>query len=140
MSSSKLEFESPEGRLSLRIEDIQFMAYEAGETSLRSTRVLVERMRAMGLGWLAENHARLLAQSKVNLMELRETRDDAEAMLYCGDSFEETLSLRLAELRDAITQTQIDLRESMDRLSALSATCHRVLMQIPGYRPPARKG
>jgi hypothetical protein len=134
---TKLEFQTPEGRLSLSIADAQFMAYEAGETSYRSTRRLVERMQSMGLGALAEHHARLLAQCKVNIMELRETRDDAEAMLVCGEPFEDTISPRLDLLRESITRTQLDLRASMDRLAALSASCHKALMQIPGYRPPA---
>jgi hypothetical protein len=135
--STKLEFQTPEGRLSLSIADAQFMAYEAGETSYRSTRKLVERMQSMGLGALAEHHARLLAQCKVNIMELRETRDDAEAMLVCGEPFEDTISPRLDALRENITRTQLDLRASMDRLAALSAACHKALMEIPGYRPRA---
>ncbi|WP_277189055.1 hypothetical protein [Caballeronia sp. BR00000012568055] len=135
--STKLEFESPEGRLSLSIADAQFMAYDAGEACLRSPRRLIERMRAMGLGDLAEHHARLLAQNKVTVMELREARDDAEALLACGEPFVDTISPRLDVLRDLITRTQIDMRESVDRLAALSASCHRALSQLPGYQPPS---
>lgn len=46
----KLEFETPEGRLSLRVDDAQFVAYDAAETSMRSMYTFVERMRDMGLG------------------------------------------------------------------------------------------
>jgi hypothetical protein len=137
--STKLEFETPEGRLTLSISDTEFLAYDAGDVSMRSMREFVERMRAMGLGVAAERHASLIAQSKVNVMELRETREDAEALLACGESFDDTISPRLAALRDAIVQTQIDLRASMDRMAALSAASHAALKQIRGYRPPARR-
>jgi hypothetical protein len=134
--TTKLEFESPEGRLSLPIRDIQFMAYEAGDASYRSTRRFVDRLRSMGLGALAERHARLLAQSKVNIIELKEMRADAEALLVCGQPFMDTITPRLDVLRDTITQTQQELRDSTDRLAALSAACHKALCGIPGYRPP----
>jgi hypothetical protein len=135
--STKLEFESPEGRLTLSIADIQFMAYDAGEASLRSPGRLVERMRAMGLGELAERHARLLAQNKVTVIELREARDDAEALLACGEPFVDTITPRLEALREMITRTQKDMRASVDRLAALSASCQQALSQLPGYRPPS---
>jgi hypothetical protein len=136
--STKLEFESPEGRLSLSIPDAQFMAYEAGEAAMRSPRRLIDRMREMGLSALAEHHARLLAQNKVTVMELREARDDAEALLACGEPFVDTISPRLDVLRDLITRTQTDMRASVERLAALSASCHHALSELPGYRPPSR--
>ena len=135
----KLEFETPEGRLSLRVDDIQFVAYDAAETSMRSMYTFVERMRDMGLGGLAETHARLLAQNRVNVMELREAHDDAQTLLACGavgDAMDDTVLPRLAILRENIGETHRQMRASVDRLAALSAACHRALSQIPGYRPP----
>src|SRR5690348_4190486 len=78
---TKLEFATPEGRLSLSINDVQFMAYDAGELAMRSTRDFVERMRSIGFGELAETYARLLAQNKVSVMELREAREEAQASM-----------------------------------------------------------
>jgi hypothetical protein len=134
----KLAFDTPEGPMLLSIDDAQFMAYDAGEFSMRSPRELVERMRRMGLGDIAEHHVRLLAQSKVTVMELREAREDAEALLASGEPFEDTITPRLAKLRELITQTQLSMRSSMDRMAAISSACHAGLIAIPGYRPPAR--
>jgi hypothetical protein len=134
----KLAFETPEGPMLLSIDDAQFMAYDAGEFSMRSPRELVERMRRMGLGDIAEHHVRLLAQSKVTVMELREAREDAEALLASGEPFEDTITPRLDKLRELITQTQLSMRSSMDRMAAISSACHAGLNAIPGYRPPAR--
>src|SRR5689334_7596360 len=78
---TRLEFETPEGRMTLTIHDVQFMAYDAGELAMQSMRDFVGRMRVMGLGELAEDYARQLAQNKVSIMELREAREDAEALL-----------------------------------------------------------
>lgn len=139
--STSLEFETPEGRLSLSIADVQFMAYDAAELSMRSTRDLVERMRGMGLGSLAETHARVLAQSNVTIMELREAREDAEAALSMGsdaDAIEDTITFRMELLRQSIARTQVEMRANVERLAALSAACHEALCQIPGYRPPSR--
>jgi hypothetical protein len=122
----------------LSIDDAQFMAYDAGEISMRSPRQLVERMRSMGLGDLAEHHVRLLAQSKVTVMELREAREDAEALLASGQPFEDTITPRLDRLRELITQTQLSMRSSLDRMAAISSACHAGLCAIPGYRPPSR--
>ncbi len=138
--STKLEFESPEGRLSLSIDDVEFMAYGAGELAMRSMRELVERMRRMGLGAIAEAHARVQAQSKVTIMELREMREDAEAILLLGsqgETIDDTITPRLDALRQTIAQTQVDMRASVDRLAALAVSCHEALMRIPGYRPPS---
>jgi hypothetical protein len=134
----KLAFDTPEGPMLFSIDDAQFMAYDAGEISMRSPRQLVERMRAMGLGDLAEHHVRLLAQSKVTVMELREAREDAEALLASGEPFVDTISPRLDRLRETITQTQLSLRSSMDRMAAISSACHAGLSELPGYRPPSR--
>ncbi|MDR5746882.1 hypothetical protein QCE73_27295 [Caballeronia sp. LZ029] len=136
---TKLEFETPEGRLSLSILDTQFMAYDAGELAYRSTRDFVARMQSMGLGELAQAYARLLAQNKVSVMELHEAREDAQACL--GEEAErsviaEGIMPRLERLRETITQTQVDMRANVERLAALSAACDRALRQIPGYRPP----
>ncbi|SAL59732.1 hypothetical protein AWB74_02922 [Caballeronia arvi] len=138
---TKLEFATPEGRISLSIDDAQFMAYDAGELALRSMRDFVERMRSMGLGGLAESYARLQAQNAVSLMELREAREDAEALLTrkeeC-DVIADRLMPRLEALRETVTQTQTQMRESVERLAALSAACDCALHQVPGYRPPSR--
>ncbi|BBU32846.1 hypothetical protein BTHE68_65800 (plasmid) [Burkholderia sp. THE68] len=138
---TKLEFTTPEGRIALSISDVQFMAYDAGELALQSTRDFVERMRSMGLGELAERYAGLLAQNKVSVMELREAREDAEMLLGSkdeGGAIAEQIMPRLEALRETITRTQADMRASVERLAALSAACHRALHQVPGYRPPAR--
>ncbi|SAK78436.1 hypothetical protein AWB80_04774 [Caballeronia pedi] len=138
---TKLEFTTPEGRIALTISDAQFMAYDAGEVALQSTRDFVERMRSMGLGELAERHASLLAQNQVSVMELREAREDAETLLGSEQErgvIAQRLMPRLEALRETITQTQADMRASVERLAALSAACHRALHQVPGYRPPAR--
>ncbi|WP_321795437.1 hypothetical protein [Caballeronia sp. J97] len=138
---TKLEFATPEGRIALSIADVQFMAYDAGELAMISTRTFVERMRSMGLGELAETYARLVAQNKVAMMELREAREDAEALL---GSEEESAAIakrimpRLEVLRETISRTQADMRANVDRLAALSVACDRALHQIPGYRPPMR--
>ncbi|WP_244817888.1 hypothetical protein [Caballeronia sp. Lep1P3] len=140
---TKLEFETPEGRLSLPIDDVQFMAYDAGEVALRSMPQFVCRMRAMGLGEIAETHARLLAQNKVHILELREARDDAQTLLACGaigETMEDTITPRLDVLRESIAQTHAQMRRSVERLAALSAACHHALNQIPGYSPPPRPG
>jgi len=138
---TKLEFETPEGRLSLSILDTQFMAYDAGELAYRSTRDFVARMQSMGLGELAQAYARLLAQNKVSVMELHEAREDAQACL--GEEAErsviaEGIMPRLERLRETIAQTQVDMRANVERLAALSAACDRALRQVPGYRPPVR--
>jgi hypothetical protein len=139
---TKLEFATPEGRISLSINDVQFMAYDAGELALQCTRDFVERMRSIGFGDLAETYARLQAQNKVSVMELREAREDAEALLgskeECG-AITERIMPRLDELRETITRTQADMRANVERLAALSAACDGALRQIPGYRPPARR-
>lgn len=138
---TKLEFETPEGRLSLSIDDVQFMAYDAGEATLRSMRHFIERLRSMGLGELAESHARLIAQNKLHVIELREARHDAEALLACGaigEAIEDRITPRIEMLREDIAQTHAQLRASVERLAALSAACHEALQQIPGYRPPSR--
>ncbi|MDR5856299.1 hypothetical protein P9239_21715 [Caballeronia sp. LZ062] len=138
---TKLEFETPEGRLSLPIDDVEFMAYDAGEATLHSMRHFIERMRAMGLGQLAEAHARLLAQNKLHVIELREARHDAEALLACGaigEAIEDHITPRIDMLRDGIAQTHAQLRASVERLAALSEACHQALHQIPGYRAPSR--
>jgi hypothetical protein len=138
---TKLEFATPEGRMSLSIDDVQFMAYDAGELAMRSIRDFVERMRSMGLGELAETYARLQAQNKVTLMDLREAREDAEALLTRKDEADvivERLMPRIEALRETVTKTQMEMRESVERLAALSAACDHALHQIPGYRPPAR--
>ncbi|MFM0139564.1 hypothetical protein [Caballeronia grimmiae] len=138
---TKLEFESPEGRLSLHIDDVQFMAYDAAETAMKSMYKFVERMRDMGLGGLAETHARVCAQNCVNVMELREAHDDAQTLLACGavgDAMADTITPRLDILREDIARTHRQMRESVDRLAALSAACHQALSQIPGYTPPKR--
>lgn len=140
--STKLEFETPEGRLSLSIDDAQFMAYDAGEMVQSAMRQFIDRMRAMGLDELAETHARLVSQNKINIMELREARHDAEALLACGsigEAIEDRITPRLAILRESIAQTHTQLRASVERLAALSAACHHALSQIPGYRPPLRR-
>ncbi|WP_087049665.1 hypothetical protein [Caballeronia ptereochthonis] len=141
-TTTRLEFETPEGRMSLPINDVQFMAYDAGELAMQSTRDFVERMRAMGLGELAENHARLLAQNKVSIMELREVREDAEALLERkeeGELIANSITPRLERLREVIARTHVDMRANVARLAALSVACDRALRQIPGYRPPARR-
>ncbi|SPB17846.1 hypothetical protein NOV72_05049 [Caballeronia novacaledonica] len=138
---TKLEFATPEGRLSLSILDVQFMAYDAGELAYRSTRDFVARMQSMGLGEMAENYARSLAQNKVSVMELNEAREDAQACLGREAEYREIaegIMPRLEKLREIITQTQLDMRANVDRLAALSAACDQALRQIPGYRPSAR--
>ena len=138
---TRLEFGTPEGRISLSIEDAQFMAYDAGELAMRSMRDFVERMQSMGFGELAETYARLHAQSAVSLMELREAREDAEALLAREDECDviaERLMPRIEALRETIAHTQAGMRESVERLAALSAACDCALHQVPGYRPPAR--
>ncbi|SAL32057.1 hypothetical protein AWB73_02826 [Caballeronia turbans] len=138
---TKLEFATPEGRLSLSILDAQFMAYDAGELAYRSTRDFVARMQSMGLGELAQTYARLLAQNKVSVMELHEAREDAQACLEQKDEggvIAERILPRLEEIRETIARTQLDMRANVERLAALSAACDRALRQIPGYRPPAR--
>lgn len=138
---TKLEFETPEGRLSLHIDDVQFMAYDAAETAMKSMYTFVERMRDMGLGALAETHARVFAQNRVNVMELREAHDDAQTLLACGaigDAMADTIQPRLEILRENIAQTHRQMRTSVNRLAALSAACHEALSQIPGYTPPKR--
>ncbi|QSN64861.1 hypothetical protein [Caballeronia sp. M1242] len=138
---TKLEFDTPEGRLSLSIDDVQFMAYDAGDATLRSMRQFIERMRAMGLGAIAESHARLIAQNKLHGIELREARHDAEALLACGaigEAIEDRITPRIEMLREDIAQTHAQLRASVERLAALSSACHEALQQIPGYRPPSR--
>jgi hypothetical protein len=135
----KLEFQTPEGRLSLSIFDAQFMAYDAGELAYRSTRDFVARMQSMGLGELAEAYARLLAQNKVSVMELHEAREDAQACI--GRDAEcaviaEGIMPRVERIRETIAQTQVDMRANVERLAALSAACDHALRQIPGYRPP----
>lgn len=138
---TRLEFATPEGRISLPIDDVQFMAYDAGELAMHSTRDFVERMQSMGLGELAESYARFQAQNAVSLMELREAREDAEALLTrkeeC-DVIADRLMPRLEALRETVAQTQAGMRENMERLAALSAACDYALHQIPGYRPPVR--
>jgi|GEM_PF-7126735 len=112
---TKLEFTTPEGRIALSISDVQFMAYDAGELALQSTRDFVERMRSMGLGELAERYAGLLAQNKVSVMELREAREDAEMLLGSkdeGGAIAEQIMPRLEALRETITRTQADMRAS----------------------------
>jgi hypothetical protein len=136
--STKLEFHTPEGNLSISIADAEFMAYDAGEASIDDPRFLVERMRAMGLSELAEHHARLIAQNRVTVMELREAREDAEALLASGEPFEDTITPRLEVMRETITRTQLAMRASINRMAALSAACHQALSELPGYRPPAR--
>ncbi|SAK50021.1 hypothetical protein AWB76_01405 [Caballeronia temeraria] len=138
---TKLEFATPEGRISLSIADAQFMAYDAGELAMHSTRDFVERMRSIGLGELAENYARLLAENRVSVMELREAREDAEALLGSeeeGGAIVERIMPRLEALRESITRTQAEMRKSVERLAGVSAACDRALHQIPGYRPPMR--
>ncbi|SAK52176.1 hypothetical protein AWB77_01377 [Caballeronia fortuita] len=138
---TKLEFSTPEGRISLSIDDVQFMAYDAGELAMKSTRDFVGRMRAMGLGELAETYARLIAQYKVSELELREAREEAEALLGSKEesgTIEKRIMPRLEAVRETIARTQIDLRENVERMAALSAACDYPLHQIPGYRPPAR--
>jgi hypothetical protein len=127
---TKLEFQTPEGRLSLSIFDAQFMAYDAGELAYRSTR---------DFGELAEAYARLLAQNKVSVMELHEAREDAQACI--GRDAEcaviaEGIMPRVERIRETIAQTQVDMRANVERLAALSAACDHALRQIPGYRPP----
>jgi hypothetical protein len=133
---TKLEFDTPEGRLSMSIADAHFMAYDAGDMSMQSPRVLVERMRAMGLSDMAEDHARLLAQNKLTVIELREVRADAEALIASGESLIDTITPRLDELRDVIAQTQEAMYASVERMSALAVACQQALCQIPGYMPP----
>ncbi|SAL56454.1 hypothetical protein AWB71_03029 [Caballeronia peredens] len=138
---TRLEFQTPEGRMSLPIRDVQFMAYDAGELAMRSMRDFVERMHMIGFGDLAEDYARQLAQNKVSIMELREAREDAEALLASKEEcrvIADSISPRLEQLREVITRTQVEMRASIERLAALSAACDRALRQIPGYRPPER--
>ncbi|SAK81381.1 hypothetical protein AWB79_05326 [Caballeronia hypogeia] len=138
---TRLEFSTPEGRMSLSVADAQFMAYDAGELAVKSMREFVQRLRAMGIGQLAETYARLLAQNKVSIMELREVREDAEALLASkeeGETIVNVITPRLDALRETIARTQAEMRESVERLAALSAACEHALHQIPGYRPPAR--
>jgi hypothetical protein len=138
---TKLEFATPEGRLSLSINDVQFMAYDAGELAMRSTREFVERMRSIGFGELAETYARLLAQNKVSVMELREAREEAQASMDNRNEcvqVAERIMPRLEQLRETISRTQVEMRANVERMSALSAACDRALRQIPGYRPPSR--
>lgn len=142
MPNTKLEFETPEGRMSLPIRDVQFMAYDAGDLAVTSTRDFVERMRAMGLGEPAETYARLLAQNKVAVIELRETREDAEALLASpeeGAMIASSIMPRLQALRETIARTQAEMRASVERLAAIAAACDHALHQIPGYRPPLRR-
>lgn len=138
---TKLEFETPEGRISLSITDAHFMAYDAGELAMRSMREFVERMRTMGFGELAEDYARALAQTNVSIMELREAREDAEACLGQEEEIKviaESIAPRLEALRETIEQTRVEMRASVERLAAFSEACDRALRQIPGYLPPAR--
>jgi hypothetical protein len=137
----KLEFATPEGRISLSIDDAQFVAYDAGELAMHSTRDFVERMESMGLGELAQTYARLQAQTEVSVMELREAREDAEAWLGKKEEssvIAEQIMPRVEALRETIARTQADLRENIERLAALSAACDCALHQVPGYQPPAR--
>ncbi|BAN28091.1 hypothetical protein [Caballeronia insecticola] len=139
---TRLEFDTPEGRTSLPINDVQFMAYDAGELAMESMRAFVERMRLIGFGDLAEHYARQLAQNAVSIMELREAREDAEALVARKEEctvIADSISPRLEHLRQVITRTHVEMRESVDRLAALSAACDHALRQIPGYRPPMRR-
>jgi hypothetical protein len=108
---------------------------------MRSTRDFVERMQSIGFDELAQTYARLLAQNKVSVMELREAREDAEAWLANREEdsvIADRIMPRLDELRETITRTQADMRENVERLAALAAACDCALRQIPGYRPPLR--
>jgi hypothetical protein len=138
---TRLDFDTPEGRLSLPLDDVQFMAYDAGELAMSSIRDFVGRMRSMGLSELGETYARLIAQNKVSVMELRETREEAEALMASekeGEAILDTIMPRLDAMREVIARTHVELRASVDRIAALSAACDHALQQIPGYRPPVR--